>query len=91
MSFSSHRRDALDPNLPLPHRQSHARSCAMLMGQKYRVPRSVILDFVRQACGADLMCPVSEADLIVAVGVLDRIKAIGLVIGTNDISKSANN
>jgi hypothetical protein len=87
VSYNSHRRDALDPRLPAPHRQSHARSCAMLLGQKYRVRRSVILDLVRQACGIDLTRPASEADLIAAVRALDRIKVEGLVAGTSDTAE----
>lgn len=81
MSFSSHRRDALDSALPLPHRQSHARSCAMLMGQKYRVHRSVILDLVRRACGTDLTRQATEAELVAAVQALERIKVVGLAPG----------
>lgn len=87
MSYSSHRQDALDPRLPAPHRQSHARSCAMLLGHKYRVRRSVILDLVRQECGIDLTRPASEADLIAAVRALDWIKVEGLVTGTSDTSE----
>ncbi len=83
MSFSSHRRDALDLALPLPHRQSHARSCAMLMGQKYRVHRSVILELVHQVCATDLIRPAAEAELVAAVRVLERIKAVGLALGAD--------
>lgn len=83
MSFSSHRRDALDTSLPLPHRQSHARSCAMLMGQKCLVHRSVILDLVQQVCGTDLNRPATEAELVEAMLVLQRIKTAGLGIGRN--------
>lgn len=87
VSYNSHRRDALDPRLPAPHRQSHVRSCAMLLGHKYRVRRSVILDLVRQSCGIDLTHPASEADLIAAVQALDQIKVEGLVAGTSDTAE----
>jgi hypothetical protein len=50
----------------------------MLMGQKYKVPRSVILNLIKQSCGTDLMRAVSESKLIEAVHVLERIKANGL-------------
>src|SRR5262249_25641876 len=60
MSYSTHRRDSLDPALPLPHRASHARSLAMLMGEKYRVPRATILELVQKACGIDLTAPVTN-------------------------------
>jgi hypothetical protein len=50
----------------------------MLMGQKYRLPRSDVLDLVRRVCGVDLTTAVTDADLLAAVRVLDRIKAAGL-------------
>jgi len=50
----------------------------MLMGQKYKVQRSTILDLIRRSCGADLTGPTSEAELVEAIRVLDRIKADGL-------------
>jgi hypothetical protein len=70
MSFSTNRRNALDPNRPMAHRLSHARSCAMLMGEKYKVPRSVILDFIRKTSGITLTEPVTESELIEAVRIL---------------------
>jgi hypothetical protein len=78
MSYSANRRDALNPVLPIGHRMSHARSCAMLMGEKYKVDRSVIIDLVRQSSGVDLMVPGSDSDMIEAFGMLDRIKSDGL-------------
>ena len=78
VSYSAHRRDALDPEMPLPHRVSHARSCAMLMGQKYRVHRDAVIEAVRRACGVDLTAPATEAEIVAAVGALDSIKAHGL-------------
>jgi hypothetical protein len=78
VSYSTHRRDALDPARPIPHRLSHARSLAMLMGQKYSVPRPDVLDLVRRACGVDLTTAMTDAEVIAAVQVLDRIKAVGL-------------
>lgn len=50
----------------------------MRVGQKYRVPRSVILDIVRQACGTDLTRPATEAELAAAVCELERLKRDGL-------------
>jgi hypothetical protein len=78
MSFSAHKRDALDSGIPLNHRVSHLRSCAMLMGQKYRVSRSTILDRVRELCGVDISAVGDEADVQRAVDVLARIKELGL-------------
>jgi hypothetical protein len=84
VSYSANRRDALDPALPIAHRMSHARSCAMLMGQKYWVPRSVILDLVRRTCGVDLTAPASDPEIAEAIGALDRIKAGGLAAVPGD-------
>jgi hypothetical protein len=88
VSFSTKRRDALDQSLPLPHRMSSARSCAMLMGQKYKVRRSAILDLVHRMCGVDLMTPASESELVAAVHVLDRIKAEGMFFPAANPSSS---
>jgi hypothetical protein len=49
----------------------------MLLGQKYRVHRSEILELVRQRCGADLSQPVAEPGLVAAIRELERIKAEG--------------
>ena len=78
VSFSSSRRIALDPNRPSGERMSHARSCAMLVGQKWGVGRSVVLDRVREVCGVDLLMQASEDDLRTALTVLSDIKSRGL-------------
>jgi len=78
MSFSAHKRDALDATMALDHRLSHLRSCAMLMGQKYRVPRSAVIERVLQLCGVDISIPANEAEIQRAVGVLVQIKESGL-------------
>ena len=78
MSFSTNRKAALDQNLPMQHRLSHVRSCAMLMGQKYKVPRSAILDYVRVISAIDLTKTVTDSELIEAIRVLELIKKNGL-------------
>ncbi|MFN5944389.1 MAG: hypothetical protein ACK5ZG_13375 [Phycisphaerae bacterium] len=78
MSFSAHKRDALDRQLPVDHRMSHLRSCAMLMGQKYRVPRSLICERVVQMCGVDISKVASELEIQLAVQALTAIKESGL-------------
>jgi hypothetical protein len=78
MSFSAHKRDALDASMPLNHRMSHLRSCAMLMGQKYRVPRSTVIERVRQVTGVDITVQGSEADLRRAMDALVWIKEAGM-------------
>ena len=50
----------------------------MLMGQKYRVDRSVIIDLVRRASGVDLSSPASEMGIAEAIRELDLIRVEGL-------------
>lgn len=78
MSFSSHRRKALDPELLLTQRMSHLRSCAMLIGQKYKIPRSEIIKLVQQLCGANLNMPASSTSITEAIRILDLLKTQGL-------------
>ncbi len=78
MSFSAHKRDALDASMPFNHRMTHLRSCAMLMGQKYRVPRSKVIERVRQLAGVDVTIPGTETDLLRAMNALVQIKESGL-------------
>ena len=78
MSYSSNRRVALDSSLPVTHRASHARSCAVCVAEKYGLRRSNVVDSVRQACGVDLMSVKSGDDIFRAVEVLDRIRHEGL-------------
>jgi hypothetical protein len=82
MSFSSNRKDALDPQLPLNHRASHARSCAMAVAEKYKVKRSVVLDLVQKASGVDLLEITNEREIETAIEALEAIRRGGL--GSND-------
>lgn len=78
MSFSSNRRDALDGTMPLNHRASHARSCAMLIAQKWRVPRDLVLDEVHRQSGVDLTKGVNDDELVNAMKVLEELRFNGL-------------
>ena len=78
MSFSTHKRDALDATLPVSHRMSHLRSCAMLMGQKYRVPRNTIIERVLQLCGVDITGLADEEEIRRAMEALVTIKESGV-------------
>ncbi len=80
MSFSTHKRDALDPSRPMNHCMSHVRSCAMLMGQKYRVPRSAIIERVKHLCGIDVLQLGTDLDARRAVAALVNIKNCGLEV-----------
>ena len=78
VSYSAHRRNALDPTTLMPYRTSHARSCAVHLSQKYVVPRSAVIEAVRRACGVDLTASCTESEILEAVRALDAIKANGL-------------
>ncbi len=56
---------------------SHLRSCAMLMGQKYGVPRDVIIARVAALCGVDITRPGSKVEIQQAVRALVLIKEAG--------------
>lgn len=79
MSYSSNRRDARDPARPLNHRVSHARSCAMLIAQKFNVHRDAVLERVRKRCGVDLNRVASEDELNRAIDLLEEIRFRGVV------------
>ena len=74
MSFSSHKRKALDATQSMGHRMSHLRSCAMLVGQKHNVPRSTIMERVAELCGVDIATDASEAEILSAVHVLEGLR-----------------
>ena len=78
MSFSAHRRDALDKTLPLNYRASHARSCAVHVAEKYKVNRSVVIDLVKERCGVDLMSVNTDEEIALAVEMLSYLKVHGL-------------
>ena len=78
MSFSSSRRNALDESKPLEHRASHARSCAMLVAQKWNVTRGDVIEKIHGMCGIDLHSPTSSFDLEHAMKYLELIRANGI-------------
>ena len=78
MSYSANMRDARNDRLPLRHRISHLRSCALHMGYKYGVPRSVVLERIEiKPEYADDELPSPDA-VLRAADLLDRIKREGL-------------
>ncbi len=78
MSFSSHRRDALDPAMPLNHRASHARSCAMLVGEKWRVRHSIVFAAVQRECAVNLEAISSDIQIATAMTVLEELRQNGV-------------
>ena len=78
MSYSSNRRDALDATMPFAHRASHARSCAMLLAQKFRVPRDLVLDLVGELSGIDMHAMQTDEDIATAISLLESLRFSGL-------------
>ena len=78
MSFSTNRRDALDPALPLDHRASHARSCAMLVAQKWGITRNVVIETIFERCGVDLSALETDNQIVTAIAALEDIRVNGI-------------
>lgn len=78
MSFSTHMRGALNASLPISHRMSHLRSCAMLVGQKHLVRRSVVIESVRSRTGIDISNPIEDDAIRHAVEMLRQLRESGL-------------
>lgn len=78
MSYSTHRKQSLNVDLPIRHRLSHVRSCAVHVAQKYRVSRSVVLDLVRIADAYEERDLPSSLQIEKAIEALDQIKECGL-------------
>ncbi len=77
MSYSAHHRQSLDSTLPIEHRISHVRSCAVHMSQKYHVSRSEILEKINIADKYDQDKYPTAAELENAIAKLDLIKERG--------------
>ena len=78
MSFSSHRKAALDGARPLEHRASHARSCAVVVSEKLRVDREEVIKAVQRLSGVSLHAPKSSAELQAAIEALEALRSRGL-------------
>ena len=78
MSFSSNRRDALDSALPMSYRASHARSCAMLVAEKWRINRSLVIETVHQRCGVNLEAVGNENEIVTALNILEDLRLHGV-------------
>ena len=77
MSYSSHRREALNPETRVAHRRSHARSCARLVSQKFSVHRDIVLARVTALTGVDLLTEATEEQLERAMSCLEALRQNG--------------
>ena len=75
MSYSVHRRMVADATVPLEHRASHARSCALHVANKLAVKRSLVLEHVAAQTGVDLNKPESDEALAVAFASIEALRS----------------
>ena len=72
------RKNALDESQPLLHRASRARSCAMLISEKLRVHRDVVIERVRELTGVDMHAVTSGAEIAKVIEVMEHLRFEGL-------------
>lgn len=75
MSYNSNRRALLDTSLPLEHRASHARSCALHVANKLGVKREDVMERVAQKTGVDLNKPANPEALLAAFEALESMRS----------------
>jgi len=77
MAYTAHRRIARDVAEPLLQRASSARSCALHVARKLRVPRSRVIAAVLDATGIDLKQPGSGEAIVSAIEHLELLRMGG--------------
>lgn len=75
MSYNSNRRALLDASLPLGHRVSHARSCALHVANKLGVKREDVMERVAQKTGGDPNRPANPEELLAAFEMLESMRS----------------
>lgn len=71
MSFSGHKKRAQREDLPLLHRASSARSCAVLVSEKFGIRRSELIAIVKAKTGIDMHNMPDSASINQSVEFLD--------------------
>jgi len=75
VSYNSHQRFVLDSTLPLPHRYSHLRSCALKISFLLKRQRSDIIADVFDRTGINIEKLGDEAQLIRALNCLNEMRS----------------
>lgn len=75
MSYNTHQKSVLDPALPISHRFSHLRSCALLVARLLKQQRSEIVAQIRERTGINIEHSRSENELLTALESLNEIRA----------------
>lgn len=78
MSYNSHLKLALDQALPLSHRFSHLRSCALIVSNLLRQKRSNVVSSIQSQTGINIEQLGSEEQLLKAVDCLNEIRLAAL-------------
>ena len=74
MSHSTSRKAARDATLPLEHRASHARSCAIHVANRLGMKRNDLIDLVEEQTGISLHDPGSAERLEMAFEHMERME-----------------
>jgi hypothetical protein len=74
VAYTAHRRIARDSSETLVRRASSARSCALHVAEKLKVPRSVIIRIVAERTGSDLKQPGSAEAILAAIEYLELLR-----------------
>ena len=73
MSHNSHRKAVRDPTAPLPHRASHARSCALHVAARLGLQRDQVLAIVERKTGLSLVQVTNDRDLMAAFECMEAL------------------
>jgi len=77
MSFNSSRRKSLDEALSLQIRGSHARSCALLVAEKFGLNREAVISDVAERSGIDLHNLENGESIQTAMECLEQLRRDG--------------
>jgi hypothetical protein len=73
MSHGTHRKAVLNDTLPLEHRASHARSCAIHVANRLGIRREEAIKMVESITTVSLHAPENAAALIIAFNCLESL------------------
>ncbi|MGG4607998.1 hypothetical protein [Providencia sp. Me31A] len=73
MSHNSSRSKALNSELPLNQRASHARSCANHVSARLGITREELIKVTMEATGVDLNKPKNESELMEAFNYFEQL------------------
>lgn len=87
MSYNTHKRDALNAEMPISHRMSHLRSLTEITSSRYKVNRESVIIRVRELTGLDLHSHLSNDQILAAVECLDALRESGDLPPTSPASQ----